>query len=69
MHEPVPLDIADEIRELAGEGFGANQISSITGIYASTVRRVISGDHKSYSDKLSTRQIQGVLNHCFKPLT
>ncbi len=62
MHDPVPVDVATEIRELSREGFGSNQIGFLTGIYASTVRQVISGKHKSYSDKLSPRQVQSFIN-------
>lgn len=69
MHEPVPLDVAAEILELSIEGFGRDKIGFITGINSSTVKKVISGSHKSYSDKLSCRQTQGLLNHCFRPIT
>lgn len=62
MHEPVPVDVATEIRELSSEGLGNNQISAFTGVYSSTVRQVISGKHKSYSDKLSARQVQAFIN-------
>ena len=63
MHEPVPIDVAAEIRELSDEGIGVNQISAITGINSSTVKRVISGKHQSYNDQLSTRQAQRLLNN------
>ena len=62
MHEPVPVDVATEIRELSVEGFGSNQISAFTGVYSSTVRQVISGKHKSYSERLSIRQVQAFIN-------
>ena len=63
MHESVPLDVAAEIRELSDDGYGRNQISAWTGINSDTVRRVISGLHKSYSDQLSARQTQQLLNN------
>lgn len=52
----VPLDTADEIKELADEGFGRNLISTMTGIPAGTVRAVLDGTHKTYVDDLTTRQ-------------
>ena len=61
MREPVPIDVAKQIHELDSEGQGCNQISSITGINSSTVKRVISGEHQTYSDRLSARQIQGFI--------
>ena len=69
MHESVPLDTADEIRELAGDGMGRDMIGFITGVNSSTVRKIISGAHKHYSERLSTRQAQGLINQCFRPIT
>ena len=66
--DAVPLDVAKQILELSKEGYGSNMISSITGINSSTVRRVIRGEHKGYSDKLSTRQIQEFIKSCFRPV-
>jgi hypothetical protein len=66
-HQPVPMDVAVQIRELSNRGIGCNEICAITGINSSTVRKVISGEHQSYSDKLSPRQSQGLLNVCFRP--
>ena len=63
MSESVPNDVAAEIRELSDEGIGSNQISAITGINSSTVKRVISGKHQSYNDQLSTRQTQRLLSN------
>jgi len=65
MYEPVPADVATEIHELSAEGFGSNQISAFTGVYSSTVRQVISGKHKSYSEKLSARQLQAFIDTGF----
>jgi hypothetical protein len=58
----VPIDVAAEIRELSDE-YGSNQISAWTGVESSTVRRVISGEHQSYSEQLSARQTQQLLNN------
>jgi hypothetical protein len=66
-HRPVPLDTADEIRELEGEGFGRNTISMMTGINASTVRNVLSGKAVEFNDDLTTRQVSNMLNMAFKP--
>jgi len=63
MPEPVPNDVAAEIRELANEGLGYNRISAATGVNSSTVKRVISGQHQSYSDQLSARQTQRLLTN------
>lgn len=69
MHEPVPIDVATEIHELRADGLGMNLIGMFTGINSSTVKRVISGAHQNYSERLSTRQTQGLLNHCFRPIS
>ena len=66
MHEPVPLDVANEILELRNDGLGMNYIGFVTGINSSTVKRVISGSHKHYCDKLSARQVQGLINKGFR---
>jgi len=58
----VPLDVASEIRELSNEGLGCNKISALTGVGSSTVKRIISGIHRSYTDRLSPRQVQALLN-------
>ena len=66
-HESVPLDTANQVIELAESGLGRNQISVITGINASTVRRIIQGKHQSYCNTLSIRQVQSMINQCFRP--
>jgi len=58
----VPLDVASEIRELSNEGLGCNKIAALTGVNSSTVKRIISGIHRSYTDRLSPRQVQTLLN-------
>lgn len=65
--EPVALDTAAEIRELAAEGLGRNQISHHTGVPASTVRSVLNGNHKTFVDKLTPRQVTGMLMSGFTP--
>lgn len=67
-HEPVPIDLAKQVIELSEDGIGRNQISAITGINSSTVRRIIEGKHQSYSDTLSIRQVQSMINQCFRPI-
>ena len=62
MSETVPIDVAAEIRELSDNGYGSNQISALTGVNSSTVRRIVSGHHQSYDERLSTRQTQHLLN-------
>lgn len=62
---PVALDTAEEIRALAKQGLGRNQISYCTGVAASTVRGVLTGRHKTYVDILTTRQVQAMLNRGF----
>lgn len=62
MHKFVPLDVASEIRELSDEGLGCDKIGALTGINSSTVKRIISGIHESYTDRLSPRQVQALLN-------
>lgn len=64
---PVALDTADEIRELAKQGLGRNQISHQTGINASTVRGVLTGRHKTYVDILTPRQVTSLLMSGFGP--
>lgn len=57
------MDVAKEIRELAAEGFGRNQISSMTGIMPGTVRRIIEREPSvQMSDDLTTRQRSALLN-------
>lgn len=65
--EPVPIDKAEEIRELATQGIGRNKISQLTGINASTVRQIIEEKHQAFIDKLTPRQIQSLLNNGFRP--
>ena len=67
-HEPVPIDVAKQVIELSQSGLGRKQISLITGINASTVRRIIEGKHQNYSDTLSIRQVQSMINQCFRPV-
>ena len=67
-HKPVPLDTADEIRELAADGFGRNKISMMTGIPAATVRNVLNGKAVEFTDKLSTRQLSNMLSIAFRPV-
>jgi citrate lyase synthetase len=64
--EPVPIDKAKEIRELADLGIGRNKISQLTGINASTVRQIIDNKHQTFIDKLTPRQIQNLLNNAFR---
>jgi len=66
MHESVPLDVGAEIHELSDEGIGRNQISAYTGVPSTTVKRVLSGLHQSYSDQLSARQVQRLINEGFR---
>ncbi len=68
VHQSVPLDVAVEIRELSCDGLGRNQIGLLTGINSSTVRKIISGDHQNYNEKLSTRESQDMINQCFRPI-
>ena len=63
---PVALDTAEEIRELAAQGLGRNQISHATGVNASTVRGVVTGRHKTYVDILTTRQVTRLLMSGFR---
>jgi hypothetical protein len=67
-HEPVPKDAALEIRELGQQGYGRNQISYMTGVNSSTVRNVLDGVHKTYDEKLTTRQVQGLITRGFAPI-
>lgn len=60
-HNPVPLDTADEIREMDAKGIGRNSISQLTGIPAGTVRNVLNGTAVKYVDKLTTRQIDSLV--------
>lgn len=59
---PVPKDVAAQILELSEDGLGRNKISQITGINSDTVRRVITGEHQSFSDQFSTRQLNAFIN-------
>ena len=68
-HKPVPVDVGIQILELKKEGIGRDWIGFITGINSSTVKRVISGEHQNYSNSLSARQVQGLINQCFRPIT
>jgi hypothetical protein len=60
--DPVPLDTATEILELSSEGLGSNQIGFLTSVDSNTVKRVVNGKHKSYSERLSIRQVQALIN-------
>jgi len=67
-HIPVPMDAAKEIRELSDKGYGRNTISYITGVNSSTVRNILDGIHQAYDEKLTTRQMQALINHGFAPI-
>lgn len=67
-HEPVALDTAAEIRELAKKGYGRNTISYMTGINASTVRNVLEDKHQTYDEKLTARQRSNLLRIAFRPM-
>lgn len=66
-HEPVSLDTAAEIRELATEGYGRNTISYMTGIPSSTVRNILEGIHQTFDSKLTNRQRTNLLAAAFRP--
>ncbi len=61
MIKPIPLDTGVEILELSGEGFGSNKICAFTGVNSTTVRSVILGTHRYYSNELSARQTQRLI--------
>ena len=61
----VPMDTASEIHELDEYGYGRNRISHITGIPASTVRKVLNGVHQTFDNKLTVRQRQGLIMRGF----
>lgn len=67
-HEPVAMDTANEIRELAAKGYGRNTISFMTGINSSTVRNILEDKHQTYDDKLTTRQVSEMLRQAFRPV-
>jgi len=67
-HKPVPIDTANQITELHEQGWGVNYIGYLTGINSGTVKNVIKGVHRSYSDTLSSRQLQYFINTGFRPL-
>lgn len=52
----VPLDVADEIRELHAAGVGFSRIMLLTDVPSATAWRIVRGEHRNYSDALSTRQ-------------
>lgn len=60
-------DQAKQIHELAGAGYGRNQIAAMLDVSASAVVQVLKGKRKTFNGKLSTRQIQRLLNGAFHP--
>jgi len=67
-HKAVSHDAADHIRELSAKGFGRNAIGMITGICSSTVRNVLDGTAKEFTQKLTTRQISSLIKGAFGPI-
>lgn len=67
LKEQLTLDQADQIRELAASGYGRNKISAMVGVNSSAVKAVIQGSRVHFSERLSTRQIQALLNQAFQP--
>ena len=65
--EEVTLDQANEIHELAGQGYGSNAIGKMVGVNSSAVKQVLQGTRVNYSTKLSARQRQALLNQAFRP--
>jgi DNA-binding NarL/FixJ family response regulator len=56
IHKPVPLDTVKQIIQLSKGGMGSNQIGAETGINSSTVKLIIAGSYRLYSNKLSNRE-------------
>jgi len=67
-HKPVPRDTADEIRELSAKGYGRNAIGMITGMSSATVRNVLNGTAKGFTERLTARQISSLLKGAFGPV-
>lgn len=57
----LPVDRAREIIELRDAGNGWHRIESITGVPMSTVRRVVLGSHRGFSNELTPRQRTALL--------
>lgn len=66
-NDNLSYDQAQQIHELAGAGYGRNKIGQIVGVDSGAVRAVLLGERKAYNGKLSTRQIQALLNGAFHP--
>lgn len=64
----VTPDDARQIHELKARGHGSNYIGHLLDINASAVKAVLHDKRVSYSEKLSTRQRQGLLNTAFRPI-
>jgi hypothetical protein len=58
-------DLAEQIRELADKGHGCNWIGHLLDVNASAVKAVLQGTRVTYSNKLSTRQRQNLINSAF----
>lgn len=65
MNNDVSYGDAAEIRRLAAKGYGRNTIAMIVGTNASAVKEVLSGRRKTFSDKLTTRDRQQLINGAF----
>ena len=53
----VPRDTKARVFELMEEGIGRDRIAFLLDIPPSTVKQIMRGVHKGYSDSLSVRQV------------
>lgn len=67
MKHDISEDDRAKIVELKKQGHGRNWIAHLLDINASAVKSVLEGQRKNYSDQLSTRQRQSLLNSAFGP--
>ena len=67
LRDEIGQDEARQILELYEQGYGRNRIGQIVGVNSSAVRKVIAGERVHYSEKLSTRERQRLLETAFSP--
>ncbi|KPK72266.1 MAG: hypothetical protein AMJ84_04585 [Acidithiobacillales bacterium SM23_46] len=67
MRNDVTADDVERIKEFYSAGYGRKKIADYIGLSESSVAAVLTGERKTISDELSTRQRGDLINRAFGP--
>lgn len=67
MRNEVTADDVERIKEFHRVGYGRKKIADYIGLSESAVAAVLTGERKTISDELSTRQRGDLINRAFGP--